>query len=217
MISGFLLSGIVFEFGTKHTSSGLLETQIQHDLTDISNSLALRTEAVHTSTQMLAENPIIIDALINENAQNSDEHLDRINSQVVLVRERFGLDLVQIYNQQDMARSNIVQSSLYRVSSLIDDTGYAFQDVLQVDDRLIYLTSMPILKNGGTVITGINLEEEINRQIVSQHLSGDLEIKLLSTTDADHPSSWTFNVADGETYIGEMTSILGNTSHSNSN
>ncbi len=206
MLLMLLVSGIVFEYGTKKTSDDLLAAEVSLDLDRIVSNLSARKFSVSSSADVLSQNPDIITALASASEEEIADVLEEINGRAIVVRDRFSLDLVQIYNSNGLARTNIVQSSLYRVSSLLDQTGSHYEDVLFTDGELLFVASRPIGGSGGVVITGIDLREEINRIAAELNLSGDL---LIEVGDPLQVGINEFYWSDTHDYIGEHTFTFG--------
>ena len=111
-----------------------------------------RTIAVATAGSLLANDAQVRQAL---SAGESDSW-QVLNARAVVVRDRMDLDLVQIYDSTSEARANLLVSSLYRQSSLLDEIQANSLTVQAIDNRLLLLCHSDLPGNEGAVITGID-------------------------------------------------------------
>jgi putative nucleotidyltransferase with HDIG domain len=158
MLLSMLVTGLVFDYGINSTSRKILEGEIQADSQNVISSLQGRLDTVNSAATVLANNNDIKSVLADDNAGS----LSIINSRALVVRDRFELDLVQIYSANGSPRTNIVQSSLYKVSSVINLLPNPEADLFSVYGRSLYLVRVNIA-SGGTVIVGIDISTELNR------------------------------------------------------
>lgn len=198
-------SSILFEHGSERTTREIMAAQISSDLEGLIRSMISRTQAVQSGSGVLAQNPDIISAL--KTGASSEEDLSIINSRSILVRDRFGLDLIQIYDSNDQARTNIVQSALFRVSYLLPHTGSDFLDTLLLDDgTILYLSAQSIGEGEGTIITGLDLNEELQRLLIQQNLSGEVFLELGSPDEINQSK---YYWEGKETFVGEFVLEIG--------
>ncbi len=158
MLLSMVVTGLVFNFGISATSQKILEGEVKSDNQKVISSLQGRLETGNAAAAVLANNQEIKHALVSDTADS----LSIINSRALVVRDRFELDLVQIYAANDEPRTNLVQSSLYKVSSVIRLLPRPGTGVFTVDGRLVYLARTNIA-DGGVVIVGIDLLSELQR------------------------------------------------------
>jgi len=164
MLVSLLGSALTFVGGTALTQSQLLEQQTDVEAQRVVQALETRVENVVTAPKLLAHDPNITLAVQSD----GEDDLRLLNARSVLVRDRFGLDLIQIYNRQGQARTNLMLSSLYHESLLLDQVKEDGLVVREVDDRLLLLSRIAMPNGEGTVIAGIDLESELHR-IASQY------------------------------------------------
>ena len=171
MLASLLISVAAFLIGTTRTQDQLLEQQSVADLNRVQQALLARSDLVRTTANMLANDPSINDALKSP----VEAGLAALSDRAVVARDRFGLDLIQIYDQQGTPRTNLVSSSLYRVSSVLNalttNTPLAFE-VVEGKPLLLGQASLP--DGSGSVVTGIDLEAELGRIVSTEHLPVDL-------------------------------------------
>jgi signal transduction histidine kinase/HAMP domain-containing protein len=208
MMASLLLSTFAFVIGTRRTQDQLLRQQVSADLERVRQALEARSDVVKTTANLLAQDSTVIEAL----PLKDDRALPTLNNRAVVVRDRFQLDLVQIYNRAGIARANLVASSLYRVSSLFDATGNASLTVRTVEGKLLLLGRATLPENGGTIITGLDLEAELSRTLAAEHLPADLSLGDGSIQIGTRPDMLK-NAPDGQTgdqYAGhESISLAG--------
>ncbi|MBA3471019.1 MAG: HAMP domain-containing protein [Herpetosiphonaceae bacterium] len=174
MIASLLMSTLAFVVGTARTRDQLLASQTSSDLEQVEQTLLARADVVQTASTLLAKDPAVSSAL----RFGSASELETLNNRAVIIRERFQLDLVQIYNDRQQARTNLVLASLYRQSSLLGlELGSAPQ-LQVVDGQILLLSRSELANNGGTIITGIDVQVELERILAEQRLPIDLIIQL---------------------------------------
>jgi len=159
-----------------------LRQQTTLEANRISEGLAARVETVDMAATMLAQDPSVY-----TNVQgDSKAALAALNSRAVAVRNRFDLDLIQIYNQQDEAHTNLLRSNLYRESSLIGYVQPGIPVVRVVDERVLLLSRVPTSGNEGTVIAGIDLEIELQRLVSTYRLSAYVNMSVEDISEDKH-------------------------------
>ena len=158
MVLSMLVTGLVFNYGINATSQNILGDEVRSDNRKVISSLQGRLETGNAAAAVLANNEDIRNAL----TAGTTDSLATINSRALVVRDRFELDLVQIYAPNGEPRTNLVQSSLYKVSSVIELLPRTGTGIFAVDGRLVYLARAEI-GGGGIVIIGIDLESELRR------------------------------------------------------
>ena len=174
MLLSLLGSTLAFVGGTALTQEQLVRQQIAADTERVTASLAARTETTTTAANLLANDPEVLRTV----AEDSAEGLSTLNSRAVLVRNRFEVDLIQVYNRQGQARANLLISSLYRESSLLDLVEAGAPVVRVVEGRMLLLSQAEMPEGAGSVVAGLDLETELNRLISRYRLSSDLVLSL---------------------------------------
>ncbi len=174
MLLSLLGSTLAFLGGTAFTRNQLLQREVSADAQRVIDALHDRVMDVETSSRLLAADPALARAVQADN----EAALSTLNSRAVVVRDRFGLDLIQIYGEQGQARVNLMLSSLYRESLLVERVAPGVPDLCVVDDRLLLLSQASMPEGEGTVVTGIDLKTELSRIASAYRLATDLALQV---------------------------------------
>jgi len=174
MLLSLLGSTLAFLGGTAFTRNQLLRREVSADAQRVIGALHDRVTDVDTSSRLLAEDPALVRAV----REDTEAGLSTMNSRAVVVRDRFGLDLIQIYGEQGQARVNLMLSNLYRESLLLDRVTPGVPDLYVVHDRVLLLSQAPMPEGEGTVVTGIDLETELSRTASAYRLASDLALQV---------------------------------------
>ena len=158
MLISMVVTGLVFNNGIRATSNRILEQEVQSDNQKVIQSLGGRVQTVMAASEILANDAILKQAL----QASSTDALSMLNSRALVVSERFELDLVQIYDAVGTERTNLEQSSLYKVSSVIGLIPNPGANLFIINGRLVYLSRENIV-GGGVIIVGIDLLSELDR------------------------------------------------------
>ena len=194
MLFSMLILGGFLGYSMDSTVTALLKRDVAADSGNISAFLQSRVENVDTAAGILVSNPEIISAL----RDGSSESLMLMDSHAVVFRDRFELDILQIYDAENVARTNIVQSSLYQVSSVINIVPPNHSDLYMLKDRLVFL-SRKDLKGGGVVIVGIDILSELER--LAYQLSLRDQVILREGSILDNPVHYTKKEFSLETLV----------------
>ncbi len=187
MIISLLGSTLAFVIGTALTQNQLLRQQAQQDSNRITQALSARVRNLESATQLLANDPSVERAV----QQTSESALDALNSRAVVLRERFKVGLIQIYNAEGDLRTNLLLSSLYRESSLLDYLGTEDLVIKVINDRVLLLSRAEISNDKGNVIIGIDLETELKNLINQYRLSADMGLRFEVAAAGDKPQPLT--------------------------
>ena len=125
---------------------------------------------------MLANDPQVGIAIQTD----TEAALSILNSRAVVVRERFDVGLIQIYNAEGRPRTNLLLSSLYRESSLLDYIQPGEMIVRNFHDHAILLNRVELPADKGSVIVGVDLSDELNQLVSQYRLSADLGLQFES-------------------------------------
>ncbi len=174
MLLSLLGAMLAFVGGTALTQSHLLKQQIATEAERVIEAMNARVETVATVATLLAGDPNVVEAV----QEDTETALSVLNSRAVVVRDRFGLDLIQIYDQREEERTNLVLSSLYRASRLLDQVEVGVPQVVVVKDRVLLLSRAAMPDGAGSVIAGIDLETELHRLVSRYRLSADLGLSI---------------------------------------
>jgi len=185
MLLSLMGSTLAFLGGTAFTRNQLLRREIGADARRVTDALAERMEDAETASELLAADPVLSAALEG----NTDSALSTLNSRAVVVRDRFGLDLIQIYDGRGRAHVNLLLSSLYRESLLLERVEPGVPDLRVVDGHLLLLSRTSMPEGSGSVVTGIELGTELNRIASSYRLSTDLALRHNDTEVGTHAES----------------------------
>jgi signal transduction histidine kinase/HAMP domain-containing protein len=183
MLISLLGSTLAFVGGTALTQSQLLDQQTAADVEHITQALQARAETVATAATLLANDPLMVTAA----QSNVDTALEILNSRGVVVRDRFGLDLVQVYNHNGQARTNLVLSSLYRETSLLDKAEAGAPAVQVVGGRMLLLSRAAMPGGAGVVVAGVDLESELHRLVSDYRLPADLDLSVQGSRVSTRP------------------------------
>ena len=173
MLISLVVTGLVFNNGIRATSRRILEQEVQSDNQKVIQSLSGRIQTVQAASGILANDAAIKQAL----EASTTDSLATLNSRALMVSERFELDLVQIYDAGGAERTNLVQSSLYKVSSVIGLVPNPDANIFIMNGRLVYL-SRENIASGGVIIVGIDLLSELDRITFQLGLRDALSLEL---------------------------------------
>src|SRR5262245_22180931 len=98
MLASLLGSTVAFGVGTAHTQAQLLQQQVTADAARTRDALLARADAVVTAATLLTKDPNLLQAIQLPPAE-VDNQLHILNNRAVVLRDRFELDLIQIYNR----------------------------------------------------------------------------------------------------------------------
>ncbi len=178
MVISLLGSTMAFLVGTALTRNQLVKQQVNTDVERVSVGMDSRVETLETAASLLADDPDIV-SNVSEETQTA---LDIVNSRAVAMRTRFDLDLIQLYDQFGEPHTNLVLSSLYRESSLLDYVEPEQTVVRVIAERVILLRRAEILdvagKVRGSVIVGIDLNTELHRFVSDYRLFSDITLSV---------------------------------------
>jgi len=167
-------STLAFASGTALTQRQLLEQQTADEAERVVAALSARAETVLTAAGLLANDPEVLRTVDLDSA----EALTTLNRRAVLVRGRFDVDLIQVYDREGQARANLLISSLYRESSMLDLVQAGAPEVHVVEDRMLLLARVNMARGAGSVVAGIDLETELDRLVSRYRLDSDVGLRL---------------------------------------
>jgi signal transduction histidine kinase len=217
MLFSLLGSTTAFVVGTALTRDRLLEQEISAEAERVTDLIQARVENVVIAARLLANDPVVITSLQSDEA----EALMALHGRALVVRDRFDLHLVQIYDPyHEQARTNLVLSSLYRESSLLNlvEDG---QTVARADEGQVLLLSREQMFDGaGTIIVGLDLGAELQRLVSQYRLSSDLGLSVGCAASLDDvgcvrvgtQETLPFDASGGRTdghYVQRLPLILG--------
>ncbi|RME39944.1 MAG: GAF domain-containing protein [Thermoflexia bacterium] len=153
-----VLNTCFFVSGTLLSLQMLLRQRLEQDTERVVRLLLSRAEVVQVAAQNMASRDDLNWAL----QEKTEASLAFIDSQAVIVRNRFNLDLIQVYDPQGIPWVNLVTAELFRVSSLLDQVKENSVQLVRIDSRLLLLSRATTV-SGGTIITGIDLGSELKR------------------------------------------------------
>lgn len=179
MLLALLGSISLYIIGSNRAQNRILEQQLALDAHTVTESLKRRENEAASAATLLAQDPLVASSLQN---QNHPDALTTLNKRAVVMRERFDLDLIQIYNQDGILRTNLVLSSLFRQSTLLGEMLTDGHLMKEIDGRLLLLNRTSLDHNQGIIITGIDLKNELERIQRSKSIQDDLSL----TTHSDN-------------------------------
>lgn len=174
MALSLLGSSLAFVVSTVWTHTQLLRRQTEASSRQLTQALENRVRNLEAAASLLANDPAVAHAL----QMNNEESLAVLNSRAVAVRERFELGLVQIYNAEGLARTNLLLATLYRETSLLAELPPGSSAVRVVNDHALLLTRAPVPTNLGDIMLGLDLHEEIHRLLNRYRLSAELGLQF---------------------------------------
>jgi GAF domain-containing protein/HAMP domain-containing protein len=170
MMAALLATTAAFIVGTRLTQQRLLGSQTEAESERVVTAIQSRAQDLTAAARLLAEDPQIAEAL----QQDSEEALQTLNGRAVRVRDRFSIGLIQIYDADGTAKANLLLSSLYRESDLLDETEPDHLIVRLIEERAILLSRSRLPGGSGDVVTGIDLSSELDRLAQQYRLTSEL-------------------------------------------
>lgn len=167
-----------FLVGTALTQRQILDQQIQRDADRIMQALYMRADNLTTAADILATDPESGRAV----QLNNEYGLMELNDRAVQVRNRFNLDLVQIYNSAGQARANLLLASLYGESSTLELITGPGLSICPDSDTILLLARADMPDERGVVIVGIDLKSELARIVGAYRLISDVGLELEGVT-----------------------------------
>jgi GAF domain-containing protein/HAMP domain-containing protein len=184
MVISLLASVLAFSLSIVLTQNQLLRRQAESSSEKITQILQARVLDLETATQLLANDPEVLSALQASN----EETLEILNRRAVVVRERFQLGLVQIYNASGIPRTNLLLSSLYRETSLLDQIQPGTTVARVINDQAILLSRVDTPGALGTVVLGVDLGSEIDSLLARYRLSAEMGLRFMSYPGSGAPA-----------------------------
>ena len=174
MVITLIISIVAFNYNTRRTQDQLLGQQLDADSSRLQQGFQQRLEALSAAAAVLANDPITI----QNTPLDTDDALEQLISRSVIVRDRFELDLVQIYDAEGKAQANFVSSNLYREPDMILTTSISGPHFHYANEQLMILERKEMHDGIGTVIVGIDLSTELNRLLQQYRLTSDVTISI---------------------------------------
>jgi len=215
MFLSFSGSLLAFAVGTTAMQSQLLYQQSLADSRRVSQSLEMRADNLGTAAGLLSNDPMVTRALVGD----GDAALADLNNRALVMRDRFELGLVQIYDAQQVPRTNLLLSTLSRETPLLDKIASGQTIVRAINGRLILLSRADI-NGGGAVILGVDLDSELAQLVARYRLVAELGLRLptvspgLSQTPVSVGAGSLFESAPGrraDAYVYRFDARLGET------
>lgn len=157
MLISTLLLGAYLRVSVFTTINSLISEEVKTDVNNLRLLISNRLQLVERAADTIATDQEILTAIAGGRSS-----LLRLDSRAIELRNRFDLDLLQIFDQNHIPRTNILHASLYRVSTLADLIPPNHTDLYQIEGRWIYLARRE-MSTGGVVIVGIDLSTELER------------------------------------------------------
>ncbi|MCS6908639.1 MAG: HD domain-containing phosphohydrolase [Anaerolineales bacterium] len=152
-----LLLGVYLRGSMTQTVNSLISEEIKTDIDNLQMLFSNRLSEVKRAADLIASDPEIL-----ANIEGGEERILRLDSRAIDLRNRFDVDVLQIYDRNQIARTNILHANLYRVSTLIQLIPSNYADLYFVEGRWVYLVRREA-PTGGTIIVGIDLITELDR------------------------------------------------------
>lgn len=192
MLISILGSAVAFVVGTTLTQQRLLEQQVNLEAERVSRALVDRVEDAQESAVLLSNDPEIQQAL----QMSSEEALMSLHSRAVAIHERLGMDVVQIYNQQNEPRVNLLDASLCHESLLLEEVEAGTPTVRTISNRVLLLNRANMPDGKGVVITGVDLASELGRLVSRFRLRADLGLRV-NDTEVSNNADFPFDAVPG--------------------
>lgn len=173
LISTFLL-GAYLRVSVFNTINSLISKEVRTDVDNLKILLSNRLQQVKRAADTIANDQEILTALAG-----GRDSLLKMDSRAIDLRNRFDLDVLQIFDQNRISRTNILHANLYRISTLADRISPNQADLFVIEGRLIYLVRSET-PTGGIVIVGLDLLTELERLMK--------QLKLRDQVHLQHPS-----------------------------
>lgn len=174
MLIALLGSLAAFALGTFLTQNQLLAQQGSMEADLVRRAMAARIGDVTNAATMLANDPNVLTAI----QSSGPTALEVLNRRAILVGSRLNLDVVQIYNERGQARVNLMHSSLYQESLLLDAAKSLSPTIQVIRGRVLLLQRADMPNAAGTVIAGLDMETELHRLVTTQRLASDLGLSF---------------------------------------
>ncbi|MBN1259162.1 MAG: GAF domain-containing protein [Anaerolineae bacterium] len=210
MVISLLASTAAFTIGTAMTQTQLLHQQVSGEARQVTQALLSRVAEIEIAAELLANDPLAKDAIQSEGTPA----MQTLNQRAVVIRDRFDLDLIQVYDAANTPRANLVLSSLYRESSLLSLVATDSVHIVAIDGRILILKNRSIPNGLGTIVMGIDLASELNRMASAFRLSSELGLEFEDTRVAT-AKDIVFNTtaeSPGELFIQKTTVEIGSES-----
>ncbi|MFN3308520.1 MAG: hypothetical protein ACK44E_04860, partial [Anaerolineales bacterium] len=178
------------------TINSLIREEIKSDIDNLRLLMSNRLQLVERAADTIANDQEILTAM----ALGRDALL-RMDDRAIDLRNRFDLDLLQIFDQNQISRTNILHASLFHISTLDDLVPPNHTDLYQVEGRWIYLARREV-PTGGIVIVGIDLLTELERLTKQLKLRDKVYLYQKSATQNPIPKSNNYVQMEFELPIG---------------
>ena len=216
MITAMLATTVAFIVGTRLTQQRLLGSQTEAEAERVVTALRVRAQDLTAAAQLLAADPQIAGIF----HRDDEDALQTLNSRAVLIRDRFNIGLVQIYDADGRAKANLLLSTLYQESDLLHEIEGDQLAVRLIGGQAIVLSRSDMPDGRGYVITGINLSSELDRLTKQYRLTSEIGMVVsapghdMIVTEVSTPGSENFpfdqnQVHGREHYIRRQTIHLG--------
>lgn len=183
MLLSLLGSVFTFAVSSTWTQNQLLHRQAMANSQQLAQALQIRAHDLETAAHLLANDPEVVRAL----AAEDESALEVLNRRAVVIRDRFDLGLVQIYNARGLPRTNLLLADLYRETALLDYVQIDTTAARVVDDHGLLLRGVGVQNGLGAVIVGLDLKSEITRLLARHRLSAEMGLRFQSAAQAGAP------------------------------
>jgi len=219
MLISLLGSIFTFAVSSMWTQNQLLRRQAEASSQQLAQALQARVHELETAAHLLANDPEVMHAL----TAGDESTLEVLNRRAVVIRDRFDLGLVQIYNAGGLARTNLLLADLYRETTLLDYVPMDTTAARVVANHGLLLRSDGVGNGSGTVIVGLDLKSEIIRLLARHRLSAEMGLRFESVAQPGAPvyvmqiatsENFPFNAPPGRSagiYKHQSTLLLGET------
>lgn len=172
MLASLLVSTLIFASSTNHILDQILRQQTATDAAQVIEALNARSTVVQASAALLASDPHLPSALADATA----ESLTVLNERADLVRDRFELYIVQIYDAQRTLRVSREPADGQNRPNLLPLVNSAAPVVRMGPGGILLLSRAELPDKTGTVVTAMAVEQELQQIVTHNRLTGDVGI-----------------------------------------
>lgn len=170
MLASLLVSTLIFASSTNRILDQILRQQTATDAAQVIEALNARSTVVQASAALLASDPHLPSAL----ADATSESLTVLNERADLVRDRFELYIVQIYDAQHTLRVSREPVDGQNRPHLLPLVNSAAPVVRMGPGGILLLSRAELPHRAGTVVTAMAVEQELQQIVAQNRLTGDV-------------------------------------------
>ena len=166
-----LVSITTFILGTHHARDRLLAYEAALDADHIAQTLRTRTNDVETAAQLFAQEPAVLRAL-------DAPEVSLLDARALVFRDRFQLDVVQVFDQTSTPLINQAISGLMQPLEPLASQSSASTFLVQQQHNRMLLVQHIVLDGSGSIVVGLDLQQELERIAQQQRLPDGLALTI---------------------------------------